>query len=249
MTQGKNDTAKRTNASVKDFLVYLVKKGILPKQAVALCRQRKEDALKKGYSLTVKEILLEQGYLTDESEYQKFWQEMEEDHRIHAKVQDKEGLAEHSYSLSENVLESMISHEDFKRDLHPDVPTDVLLTVFNRWKDNKEESKHKKRPYSNVNVMQKLTQRIQLTAEYVPWLWQKQSTVLHFLCLLSLGGLFWVATEKWDAIYPPTYQIQKLQFHLPASLGENKILEGAVEGISMEKLQTILQDKNNRKKK
>ncbi|NUM36971.1 MAG: hypothetical protein HUU50_20705 [Candidatus Brocadiae bacterium] len=230
-------TDKTTNSSdptVKDFLVYLVKKGILPKQAVSLCRKRKQEALEKGYSITVKDILLEQGYIADEKEYQSLWQSMVEDHKVLKKIQGKEDSAHQSFSLSENLLQELLSDEEFQRDKHPDVPTDVILTVFNRWKDKNSENKKKKDP-KRANSLQRLTQRIQESAIYSYHFWKDPQKILACLCLLSFS-IMAVLMYQWG-FSSQQYAIQRIQYNIPGnSLDKESILEGKIEKVTKKEM-------------
>ncbi len=230
---------KNTNSSeptVKDFLVYLVKKGILPKQAVSLCRKRKQEALEKGYSITVKDILLEQGYIADEKEYQSLWKDMVEDHRVIKKIQGKEDVSSQSYSLSENILQELLSDEEFQRERHPDVPTDIILTVFNRWKDKDSENNNKKKSEEKrKNSLQRLTQRIQETALCSSNFWKNPEKIASCLCLISCSIMI-ILFYQWG-LSSQKYSIQRMQFHIPGnSLDKNSIIEGKIEKVTKKEL-------------
>ncbi|HON44871.1 MAG TPA: hypothetical protein PLR86_05975, partial [Planctomycetota bacterium] len=80
------ETTNEPNA--RDFLVYLLKKGILDKSVVAECRAKKQEAADKGYDITIKDILLDQGFLNGQKEYQRLWNDMLEEHRIHQKIEN-----------------------------------------------------------------------------------------------------------------------------------------------------------------
>ena len=231
---------KSTNSSeptVKDFLVYLVKKGIRPKQAVSFCRKRKQEAIEKGYSITVKDILLEQGYITDEKEYQKLWNNMLEDYRVHKKIHAKEEAFSQSFSLSENILQELLSDEEFQRERHPDVPTDIILTVFNRWKEKSPESSQKKiAEGKKVNSLLRLTQRIQ---ETVPYFWKDFHRILLILCFIGYT-IMGILLYQW-AFFSQKYTIQRIQFHIPEnSLDKNSILEGKIEKITKKEILPLL---------
>ena len=222
-------------ATVKDFLIYLVKKGILPKEAVQKCRERKQDAIRKGYTISVKDILLEQGYIVDETEYQKLWRDMQDSYKIRRKLANNYNANPDSFSLSENVLQELISDESFQRERHPEVPTDVILTVYSRWKDQEDEDADAASP-NGVKVPGD-----QAAAQPV-----HQGIYSKIGLYFNLAGglfaaivVFWLLLLVHDKFGFPfrKYWVQKIHMQIPAVIIEkNSIIEGKLEQLSQEQL-------------
>ncbi len=220
--------------SIKDFLIYLVKKGILPKQAVSQCRKRKQEAMEKGYSLTVKDILLEQGYIASDTEYQKLWEDMQEDFRIRSKIAERSESGDQNFSIPENLLIELISNEDFRREEHPDVPTDVILAVEARWKKKKESARQ-----PLVVAALRMTQQI-IVGDFLPR-FSKLDLVLLVLFFLGILGTSIVGYRYCWPRYWQKYPIQQIQLQIPND--KQDVVEGKTIEVRLVEFQNTVQQR------
>ena len=224
--------------TIKDFLIYLVKKGIISKEVVGICHRCKRDAVKKGKKITVKQILLDQAYITDEAEYQRLWQDMKEDFRIHNKIAGNKPPHDNSFTLSESTLQELITVEQIDRKRYSDVPTDIILTIFNRWKEKDSSSTNIRKPNklgTYIPPLQKVTQQIHETSTYyVNSMWKYKKIILGILLSLFIVLLIVISLA---APSPKIYGIQKFQFQIPPkSDHKNRILKGEQEKITLKQL-------------
>lgn len=206
--------------TVKDFLVYLVKKDILPKTIVADCKARREEALKNGSDITTQEILIEKGLLKSIEEYDNYWNEMLEE----IKQQDSYGEipVTDCYSMSENLLQSMIERETSVQDDHPDVPIDVIQTVVHRWKDE---------PAHNLYMSQAQQLQQQVTVEQ-----SKSSSSTKMIAILcSIVLLVGIAIIF---LIPHNYTVQIIELEIPCK-NNDTILEGQMKKYSNSEVRKV----------
>lgn len=192
---------------VKEFLIYLVKKRILPKEAVARCRQRKQEALDKGYSLPIKDILLELGHIASESEYQKLWDDMKEEHRIRSKIEEKEA-GESNLNIPEEVLDVLISKGQVAREQFPGVPTAVIEAANSQWGKKKAKRDHFYDAARHVTQIIRNTGYAAMANPVLTWLWVAAITSL-LSSGITIGYHYWL----W---YRKPYHIQEIQLQIPA---------------------------------
>lgn len=214
--------------TVKDFLVYLVKKDILPKTIVADCKARREEALKNGSDMTTQEILIEKGLLKSVEEYDNYWNEMIEE----LKKQDNynEVPVSDCYSMSENLLQSMIERETSVQNEHPDVPIDVIQTVVHRWKDE---------PAHNLYMSQAQPQQVAVEQP------QKSSSTKMIAILCSI--VLFVAIA-FIFIIPHKYNVQIIELEISYKNNE-AIIEGQMKQYSnaeVKKFYPIIYQKKNK---
>ncbi len=219
-------------ATIKDFLIYVVKKRILPKQAVSQCRKRKQEAMEKGYSLTVKDILLEQGYIASEAEYKKLWDDMQEEFRIRNKIAEKNQTGDQNFSIPENLLEDLLTREEIQREKYSDVPTSVILALESRWKKKKDQE-NPRQPI--VAAALRMTQRIMDRSFFSNF--SKLEIVFVAFLLIEILSTAILGIHYYWVMYGKKYQIQQVQIQIPTT--DSEIIIGQIQEANHIELQKL----------
>lgn len=231
---------EKKEPGVKEFLIYLVKKRILPKDAVARCRQRKQEALEKGYSLPVQTILLEQGYIASESEYQKLWDDMKEEYRIHTKIEAKTNSGEENIIVPEEMLEILLSKGKVDREDFPSIPTAVIEAA------NIQLGKKRKTRISDA--ARRMTQAFKgvhyaaIQNPRLTWLWGLM--VISLIALtIAVGCHLWI----W---YGVPYSIQQIHLQIPPPSNQaTKPQAGELQQKNLAEFRQLLEKEGFYKKK
>ncbi|HRU51476.1 MAG TPA: hypothetical protein P5543_04725 [Planctomycetota bacterium] len=228
------ETTNEPNA--RDFLVYLLKKGILDKSVVAECRAKKQEAADKGYDITIKDILLDQGFLNGQKEYQRLWNDMLEEHRIHQKIENNSPEIMSCYSMSESLLQDMIDMDHSIKSQHPDVPTEVINTVRLRW-NRKEES-------PNNNKILRNPQNTVMQPQYSST--KKSSYVTSYIlyCFNVIIFIFPIvfALYRFGFLIEIPHQVQVIEIEIPDP-HNHKILDGKTIYCSSQEIKNKALDK------